>query len=281
MPPDNSPKTSRVHIASPGADIVRVVSPLSHFGCERLHLILQRRNVQLYEDVANEVERRAKAWHADIDVRRLHLDLFDGPSLLNAVSRLIVQEQDAGSEIFVNVATGSNLYTASAMLACLMYGGTPYHSQTLGYWSEESVLRDRSGRPRGISKAAAPPEVVPIYGVKPPEPRLVFALELIERAGGRTKALRLAGPLDTADLLATDAERGGARGAHRESDRRLKLVNRRFLDELAGRTWIAREGRRGGATVALTEDGRRVLESFRGIRYRDRWRAALEGQRAP
>jgi hypothetical protein len=277
MAPDRTSKSSRVHIASPGADVVRVVSPLSHFGCERLHLILQRRNAQLYEDVADEVERRAKAWHADVDVRRLHLELFDGPSLLNAISRLIVEEQEAGNEIFVNVATGSNLYTASAMLACLMYGGTPYHSKTREYWSSEDVLRDRLGRPRGITKSAARPEVVPIYGVKPPEPRLVFALELIEHAGGRTKALRLAEGLQAAGLLSTvrggEAPGEGRRG--RESDRHLKVVNRRFVERLLGHRWIEHSGSRAGAQITLTEDGRRVLQSFRGIRYAPEWRKAL------
>lgn len=103
----------------------------------------------------------------------------------------------------------------------------------------------------------------------------MFTLDLIERAGGSTKALRLAGPLDAAGLLATGAEPDGVRGTHRETDRYLKLVNRRFVDRLEKKRWIAREVHRGGAWITLTEEGRRVLQSFRGIRYAPVWRKAL------
>jgi len=75
----------RVHLASPGADVIRVFKPLQHYGCSRLHLVLQPGNDPLYEDIADEVERQAREWHPDIEVRRTPVQLFDGPQVFNAI----------------------------------------------------------------------------------------------------------------------------------------------------------------------------------------------------
>jgi len=266
---------SHVHLASPGADVLRVVSPLKLFGCSRLHLILQAGNDPLYDDIADEVERQAREFLPELEVRRTPVQLFDGPRVFNAIGRLISEEVALGSQVFVNVATGSNLYTACAMMACLMYGGTPYHSQTLEYWSEPSVLRDR-GRPRGITKRAAPAEVVPLHGPKAPDPRHIFALDLIQRVGGATKAQRLGRGLVRAGVLpgaraASDGSAGKA-ARKREADRQLQATTRKFVDPLLKEGWLAKEGSRGGARLTVTPDGQRALATFRGIRYDPAWR---------
>lgn len=268
--------STHVHLASPGADILRVVAPLKLFGCSRLHLVLQAGNDPLYDEIADEVERQALEGFPDLEVRRTPVQLFDGPSVFNAIGRLISEEVSRGSEVFVNVATGSNLYTACAMMACLHFGGTAYHAQTTEYWSEPRLLKDReTGRPRGITKEAAPAEVVPLYRPETPDPRWIFALDLVQRAGGHTKALRLGAKLEDAGILKHEALQVGSAGRgsalKRESDRRLQATTRNFVTPLLKREWLRKEGSRAGSRLLLTEEGAKVLASFRGIRYDPSW----------
>ncbi|HEX9708790.1 MAG TPA: hypothetical protein VGB42_02300, partial [Candidatus Thermoplasmatota archaeon] len=102
------------------------------------------------------------------------------------------------------------------------------------------------------------------------------ALDLIQRAGGSTKAQRLGRGLARAGVLpgaraASDGSAGKA-ARKREADRQLQATTRKFVDPLLKEGWLAKEGSRAGARLAVTPDGQRALATFRGIRYDPAWR---------
>jgi len=113
--------------------------------------------------------------------------------LIGRLLSSIHEEQREGNLVWVNISSGTNLFAAAAIVACMYMGATPYYCEAEYRIGEEVYYED--GKLAGITSGAGPPEALPIFRLELPASQEIRILQLFADAGGQLR------PRDLAQLL--------------------------------------------------------------------------------
>lgn len=144
MSPRNETLEHLVHIIPMGYEIDRVVIPFHDFPAHRVHLISMADSVR-YMDPA-ECAMTAKQHNYDeqvirklkgkgIDVRSHRIDMFDIITVMQTISRIILDEKAEGNRIYVNMSACGKIATVGATLAAMNHDIQLYYVRADRYSS--------------------------------------------------------------------------------------------------------------------------------------------------
>ncbi len=235
----------RVHIIPVGDDLVdRIVLPAEVNRADRIYLV-KFRGKTLFKDIQARVkqqllDRRIVPVSELIDIE---CDFYNFTEILQTYAKIMHAEQHKGNGIFFNVSTGGKMNSLAGMLACLLFGGTPYFCKQD---FEEERIPD-------------PPVLLsfPKYHIeRPPIDLVQFLLELQKRGEGRINPRFTKGEcLEVMEVLNPDMKLSGKTSGDYN---KLKF---RYLDKLLALEYITVDpGIRG--KVAVTDEGKFATAIF-------------------
>ncbi len=246
----------KVHVASVGFEVDRVVLPVERFGADRVILITNVTEKGVYRKMIDEVERRLNSKFPRMPVQEVPLPIFDMSALIAGLGRIVRRETAAGNAVFINISVGTRLFGTAGYVASLMYGAIPFYAEVEQYRTRAEDFLDKKGRPLGISKGVRDVHVLPRPEIQFPSMDLVATLSLLDGLGGEAKEGQLIAALEHSGLMREiwDGER--------ISKKARAQFMRHFGDPLKEREWIEARGSRRSATLCLTQKGREVLQVF-------------------
>jgi hypothetical protein len=235
----------RVHIIPIGDDLVeRIIAPAKVKRPDRVYLI-NFRGKTLFKQVFDAVKKQLIEQRVVItsEIFEIQCDFYNFTEVLQIYAKLMHQEQQAGNQVFFNVSTGGKMNSLAGMLACLLFGGTPYFC--MEDFEEERIPE--------------PPVFVnfPKYHIEQPSIDLVqFLITLQKRGAERTNPRFTKGEcLEVMQQLNPDIMFSGKTSGDYN---KLKF---RYLDKLLERNYVTVDaGTRG--KVAITEEGKFAADIF-------------------
>jgi hypothetical protein len=232
-----------VHIVPIGDDLVdRIVRPAELRRADRIYLINFREKT-LFKEIETQVKQELLKLRTVPELIERQCDFYNFSEILQTYARIIHQEQQAGNAIFFNVSTGGKMNSLAGMLACLLFGVTPYFCMQD---FKENYIPD-------------PPILLnfPKFHVERPPLELVrFLLVLQGRGTGRVNPKFTKGEcLEVMHDLNPEIPLAGKTSGDYN---KLKF---RYLDKLVERGYIElTPGLRGKVTI--TEEGKFAVEIF-------------------
>jgi hypothetical protein len=170
--------TLRVHIASVGFEVDRIVLPAIRKKADRVWLITDKSSHQ--EDkgspYAESIAKRLKA--SNIECQQASADRIDLFDILRALRTIIMREK--GNYILVNVSVGSKIQAIASMMACMMFKDMatikPYYVVPEKY---NTILLEekRNQETEGMRDVITLPD----YKIEIPNERLIECMHLISQ----------------------------------------------------------------------------------------------------
>ena len=239
----------RVHVAGVGQDPPeRILIPLVQSRADRAYLITRQKDDLPVTKMLDEVKTSLSEKIPACEVRLVRMDIWDLESQLKECKNIFQREK--GNHISVNVSTGTGVANIAGMLACMLWGGTPYYA-----------LMDYPGNPTSVKEVVE----LPVYTVRQPEPHLVTILKLLQDGGGRLSKKQLIDAMKGDKALMPDY----GRMFHDEekkmpystsaSHSKLKVYLRPLESEWG---FVKSESRGRNGRVELTEAGKQALRIF-------------------
>jgi len=239
----------RVHIAAVGFEIDRVVYPLTQLKADKVWLIVEEEVEQgeasyHYQTVKNELKKN----NISFDEKRG--DIYSLFELLN-VYRAIIEDEEPGNQIFINISTGTKIQAIAGMMACMIFKDkdkriTPYYVKP-----EKYVIKPRKGE----QLTSGFKDVIPLpnYKIERPSNKLVKALQIVKDNGPISKKI-LIEKLTEYKLIAV-----GTNIQHQESAKHSQL-NKNFIEPLISWGFINISGRGKSSRIEITQDGENILK---------------------
>lgn len=240
------------HIIPLGTEIDRAVIPLREYNATKAVILCDRNPDGISEYFLNRIKKRIREECPNVkDVSvECWFDWRDLSSIIAKMSEVVRREQEAGSHTWINISSGSKLSAIAGTMVAMMYGSHAYYVVP-----EKYAKRVKRQATTGFADAIE----IPRYSIEAPDDRLVYVLSVIDRYG-RPSQKTLVRELTEKGLLRSKSEDGVG---SLNDNAVYALFRRKFLVPLEEKGWVRREGRRRGATVVLTEDGRTQLETFK------------------
>ena len=160
---DEAPKIpERVHIASVGYEIDRIVLPFRQTKGERIHLIIRKD-----DDARGQKCLKAIKQELESDKKPYEIHAIDYDDLFNLIfhnRKIIGDELEKGNHVFVNISSGGNIQAAASHFASLTFkeGVTAYYAHPKTY--PEKVDSERPQRSAGLEKI----QTLPNYSIELP-----------------------------------------------------------------------------------------------------------------
>jgi hypothetical protein len=235
----------RVHIIPVADDDVdRIVKPANIGKADKIYLI-RHSGQDIFKDIFSEAKEDLISHHIvhESDLIEIECDYYDFTSLLQKFAEIIRKEQQMGNFVYFNVSTGGKLNSLTGMLACLIFGGTPY-------FCKKDFIHD---------KIPENPEILefPRYHIERPNADLIRFLKHLDnymtsrRIQGITKG-------ECINLLKRIDPGIDFSGKTSGDYNKLKF---RYLDKLASLNFIEVEPRTRGK-VKITEEGKFAMAIF-------------------
>ena len=244
----------RIHIAPVGFDSVeRITNPLTEQKADRVYIVSRSK-----QDPASEIVSKVEkvlAKHPSIEVKHVYADIWDLFSCLEKYRSIFSLEKD--NHVYVNVSTGSKILSMAGMLACMLWGGSPYYAR-LDY--------EDGGPLKGTDKRKVMGfDFLPVYQINMPSSESLQVLAFLEKAGGKMSKKELIEELQSPKVKMIPVYQPSQPKSAPHS--RLRAI----LDPLELH-WhfveIKSRGRR--SDVLLTEQGRNALRIFGKGQHIDR-----------
>lgn len=254
------PFKRRIHIASVGFEVDRIVLPLEKYLADKVWLLTDKSELKnegqiFLEQVIEQIENLDH--HCSYKVKRHDVENRDLFSAMRSIREII--QEESNHQIFVNVSTGTKIQAIAGMMACMMFKSgesqpTPYYVVPNDYAHH---------RERGEQMTSGLKDVVclPDYRIEKPDETLVKTLELIAELSEGSKSVT------KKELNNVLLDNGIIQTQRIEStlDQNTKVsayqkLDRRIINPLQT-TWkcISIEGKGRGARISITPDGKNML----------------------
>jgi hypothetical protein len=151
---DNMVKGERVHIVCLGYDANLVVAPLEQMGCDRIYAfttIPENTEHGWRSVMVSEVINNLLRGHTIIESR---LDLS---TLYEQLETIVAKETHAGNSVFINVSSGTRVFTAAAALVSAKHEVELYYVHTKAYHVERDFAAGIE-RVEVLNHAITPPK---------------------------------------------------------------------------------------------------------------------------
>jgi len=241
------PANLRIHIAAVGFEFRRITEPLLHMQADKVYLVSFSENddaTKFFVQIKKELAQKYK----HIKVEEIFIDIWDLYACIEKFREIILTEE--GNHVYVNVSTGTKITAIAGMLACMLWGATPYYAR-VSYPSPKPAIDLHT-------EHVEDPDVLPVYGINKPRPEFMLALSIIEQNGGRMRKARLIEKLEGLGVIGIRDER------KTELSEPAKHSQLRAILEPMESDWkyvtVQARGRR--SEVIVTEQGRAALKIF-------------------
>ncbi len=236
----------RIHVAPVGFDPVqRVAAPLIEQRADKAYLVSRSKQDPATE-IVDKVEA-ALAKHPSIEIKRVYANIWDLFSCLEKYRDIFGSERR--HHIYVNVSTGSKILSMAGMLACMLWGGTPYYAK-LDYEEGGPTAGTDKRKVTGI-------DFLPVYQINMPSPESLQVLGFLDKAGGKMSKKELIEELQSPEVKMIPVYLPSQPRSAPHS--RLRAI----LDPMESH-WhfveVRTRGRR--SNVLLTEQGKNALRIF-------------------
>jgi hypothetical protein len=247
----------RVVIFCLNLEVAKTVEPVKHYQPDKVYMFYLIRS-KIYRDFQKEVERVLA-----MDKMRpiaVEAEVWDFAPVLKNLVEIIKAERGKDNKVFVDLH-GPGAWSAAAMVACMMEGGTPYFAKTTEHAIDErKVYYDRKGRPRGTVSAVAEPERIETFKTPEPDAEDVRGLKVWLELLSRTTT----GKLRDSDVVTKFAEVGLMDDIHEAGETKVSqsatmMYRRGFLEKWIANGWVRQKGR---GRYELTDYGKVVVEVF-------------------
>lgn len=231
----------RVHIAPLGYEYERIVLPAIEQKADRVVLIDYRDDEErppYHDDVRQDLRE------AGVAVESREADIFSLYDSIGTVARLI--RENAGNQVYVNLASGSKVMAIGGMIACMAEGATPYYVR-----AEEYKFDGQEPLSKGVQETFA----LPAYPVEQPTVEHIRVLQ----------ELRENGPVSKGDLIDLGVKESLPFIEKSETESRrgqYRALEARVTEPLQNSDYIRLESVGRRTLVELTESGRQHLQAF-------------------
>jgi len=170
----------RIHIAPLGFEIDRIVIPAVKMKADKVYLF---RHDNYSEDMTGPYREKIikKLEKKGIETKVVDVNRYRLFAIIKAVKEIIQAERD--NDIYLNVASGSKIHAIGFMMACMIFDDRtnihPYYALPKEYPQYKGKEQQTFGV-EAIHK-------LPTYQLRTPSPKLLDALQIVERAGKITK----------------------------------------------------------------------------------------------
>jgi len=243
----------RVVISCVTFETVMIVKPIQYYRADRAYL-LHRATKAPYSDFLNEVEAQLKPIVSECVVKEFNINNFR--TVMKEVIGIIKKEKELGNHVYVNIGAGPNVFSAAALIACMMEGAVAFNVGTKEYTVNDPKVFYVEGKPVGMAKDTYDPYPLPEFEIKAPKIELVGGLRAWQKLSEQK------GIMSTPNII-RKLEREGLmnkifdHGEH-VSQAAVMKFRRNFLDPWVKNEWIQKDGRK----LNLTEKGKSILEIF-------------------
>jgi hypothetical protein len=235
----------RIHIVPVGFDpIDRVTFALEAERADDVYLVSRAKEDDAKVRMA-EIEKRL-AQKPSIRVNHVYVPIWDLFSCLAAYREIF--ETEKGNHIYVNVSTGSKIQAIAGMLACMLWGGTPYYARLDYEKGGPSISADK--------REVAGIDFLPVYQINMPTLEALRVLSIIgKKQGSKISKKELIEELQESGVI----PKYGPTQPRNAPHSRLKAI----LDPLEDH-WKFVEVKSKGRTseVSLTRQGINALRIF-------------------
>jgi CRISPR locus-related DNA-binding protein len=239
-----------VHLSPVGFDPAeRVTEALVNHRADRVYLVSRSK-----EDSALDTMRQVRKIlekHQHIEVRDAYVNIWDLFSCLEKFREIFEAEKE--NHLYVNVSTGSKITSIAGMIACMLWGGTPYYAN-LNY--DEGGASVKSER-RKVTRI----EFLPVYQITMPSPESLKVLQVIDDKAGTISKKELIEALQEIKIIPVYAPSQPRSAPHS----RLRAI----LEPLESHwKFVKVESRGRKSVVTLTEQGKSALRIFGSGKFR-------------
>jgi hypothetical protein len=183
-----------------------------------------------------------------IKVEEVFIDIWDLYACIEKFREIILTEK--GNHVYMNVSTGTKITAMAGMLACMLWGATPYYAR-VSYPSPKPAIDLHT-------EHVEEPDILPVYDINKPRPEFMLVLSIIEQNGGHVRKARLIEKLEELSVISIRDER------KTELSEAAKHSQLRAILDPMGSEWkyVTVEARGRRSEVTITEQGRAALKIF-------------------
>ena len=184
------PANLRVHIAPVGFQFLRVTEPLITMQADKVYLVSYARDddaAKFFKQIVKHLEDN----YEHIKVEEVFLDIWDLYECIEKFREIILEER--GNHTYINVSTGTKITAIAGMLACMLWGATPYYAPVSYPSPKESSVPQ--------TEHVEEPDILPTYDINKPKREYMLVLNLIKEAGGRMRKAHLIEKLERLDVI--------------------------------------------------------------------------------
>ncbi len=158
----------RIHLVPVGNDKINLIlNPIKETLADRIYLITRNESDRYrnrFEDIKTKI---LEDHHERIEIISKFIDIFDFPTILETYANIIQSEQAHGNMIYILLSSGGNLMAAAGMLACNLFGCTPYFYM--------------QGKNQPLGKDTFEYIPIPSYKIEPPSEILIRFLNELQK----------------------------------------------------------------------------------------------------
>jgi len=248
-------KHLRIVIGCVTFETVKIVQPATYYRADKVHLLHLARE-EPYPDFLEEVERQLKA--SGIEYEPHEVNIFEFSPIMKKVIEILRKEKSMSNHVFVNISCGPSLYSAAALIACMMEGGIPFDVKTKEYMIDYKEYYEDE-KPVGLTKTVKNPVRLPAFELKVPQEYLVKGLMVWKRVFDRkgsmshTNIIQKLAHHNLMDNVYEDKAR------NKVSQSAIMRYQRNFLGRWQKEGWVEKKGR---GHYAITPWGETILDIF-------------------
>lgn len=260
-------KRDKVMVACVTFETVMIVNPLLKERPDRIHLIHFVRDpddpsLMVYQEFYDEVCRMIRSSASGTEIIEHRAKVYDYQEMLRAVLNILLSEKDGGSEVWVNVSSGTPEYSAASTTAAMMVPGTvPFTVGTKAYTTSEKDIRKlyyRNGRPLGLTAETFDLKPMGTYKMDIPDEDLVRCLRGIQEMSKKSVPPRILCINQLKELELWSFAPDGSKGKTDEKQKEKMYFGRHYLKPWVEKGWVEKNGK----TYKITDLGKTVTSTF-------------------
>lgn len=237
----------RVHIAPVGFQFQRVTDPLIKMQADKVYLISYDRDDRAAK-FFKQIVKHLLGNYEHIKLEEVFLDIWDLYACIEKFREIVLRER--GNHVYINVSTGTKITAIAGMLACMLWGATPYYAR---------VSYPSTNEPDPLqTEHVSDRDILPTYDINKPKAEFMLVLSLIKQSRGQIRKAQLIQELESLDVI---HPRDESRKEFTEGAKHSQL--RAILNPMENEWKYVRvesSGRR--SDVFLTEQGDAALRIF-------------------
>ena len=163
----------RIHIAPIGFEIDRVVMPAKEMKADIVYMLVHN-NVAADKSTGYAQKIQQSLKRSKIATEIVYADRGNLLEIVKSVKEIILKHR--GSEIYINVASGSKIHAIGCMMGCMIFDDRknlhPFYAEAQKY----PAYKDGEQQTYGVKENHS----LPTYQMKTPKPELLTALTIIK-----------------------------------------------------------------------------------------------------